>query len=159
MMTPLFKDRRIWRAAAAVFLMSAAIGMAARSSGATVDAPRHLVKTFHDCESLETIRHAVAANDSGRQWRTLSPQEQKQRLKEWQSLSPKQRRNLRDRMDRLKQMSDADRQLYERRFRQWKQLPREERRQLLQKFDRWESLSPEERNEIRKWFRDDQPNR
>ena len=153
MMTPLFNDRKI-RRAAVVFLVSAAIGMTARPSGATVDSPRLLVKIFHDGESLETIRHAVAANDSGRQWRNLSPQERKQRLKEWRSLSPKQRRNLRDRMDRLKRMPDADRQLYERRFRQWKQLPRDERRQLLQKFDRWESLSPEERDEIRKWFRD-----
>jgi hypothetical protein len=102
---------------------------------------------------IEAFRYAIAANGAEGDWRGLPPREQKERLREWRSMSPRQRRELRDRMDRLKRMPDADRRLYERRYHQWKGLPPEERRRLLQKLDRWESLPPEEQEAIRQRFR------
>lgn len=115
--------------------------------------PHHFAPRVHGDAWIDAIRYAIAANGAEGDWRDPPPREQKERLREWRSMSPQQRRKLRDRMDRLKRMPDADRQLYERRYHQWKGLPPEERRRLLRKLDRWESLPPEEQEAIRRRFR------
>lgn len=102
---------------------------------------------------INMIGFAIAADASDKQWQSLPPRERQERLREWRSLSPQQRRELRERMGRLKRMPEEDRQLYQRRFHQWQNLPLEERRQLLRKFDQWDSLSDEERETIRQRFR------
>ncbi len=148
----LFNIGNIWWILA-VFGVSAAVAVPLVNTAAAAG-PVQSVRQSRPSRWVETIRFAIAANDSERDWRHLPPQEQKERLRKWRSLSPGERRELRDRMERFKQMPDADRRLYERRYQQWKRLPPAERRRLRQKLDRWDSLSPEEQEAIRRRFRD-----
>lgn len=74
------------------------------------------------------------------------------RYQEWQSLPPEQKDMLRKRMDRYKDLSPQERDLYERRHQQWKELPPEERERIREDLKRWENLSPQERDAIRRRF-------
>jgi hypothetical protein len=74
------------------------------------------------------------------------------RYREWQSLPPEQKEMLRKRMDRYKDLSPQERDLYERRHQQWQQLPPEERDRIQEDLKRWENLSPQERDAIRRRF-------
>lgn len=74
------------------------------------------------------------------------------RYREWQSLPPEQKEMLRKRMDRYKDLSPQERDLYERRHQQWKELPPEERERIQEDLKRWENLSPQERDAIRRRF-------
>ena len=119
----------------------------------SVDARRRTGPAGGDDAWVRDLRSAVAAYESDGEGAIVPPSERQERLREWRSLSPERRRELRDRMNRLKRMDDADRRLYEQRFQQWRRLDPAERRQLLQKLDRWEMLSPEEQEAIRRRFR------
>ena len=74
------------------------------------------------------------------------------RYREWQSLPPEQKEMLRKRMDRYKDLSPQERDLYERRHQQWQQLPPDERERIQEDLKRWENLSPQERDAIRRRF-------
>lgn len=74
-------------------------------------------------------------------------------LREWQSLSPKEKEQLRRRMQQLNRMEPEDRRHFQRLFEQWQQLSPEERRQIERALDRWDRLSPAEKEAIRRRFR------
>ena len=77
----------------------------------------------------------------------------KNKYKQWESLSPGERQELRRRMKRWKELSPEERQLLRRRHEQWQELSPEERRSIQRKLEKWDKLSPAEQEEIRQRFR------
>jgi len=74
-------------------------------------------------------------------------------LREWQSLSPEEKEQMRRRMQQLNRMEPEDRRHFQRLFEQWQQLSPQERRQIESALEQWDRLSPEEREAIRRRFR------
>jgi Protein of unknown function (DUF3106) len=74
------------------------------------------------------------------------------RYREWESLPSDQKEMLRKRMDRYKDLSPQERDLYQRRHQQWQDLPPDERNRIQEDLKRWENLSPQERDAIRRRF-------
>ncbi len=77
----------------------------------------------------------------------------KDKYKQWESLSPEERQELRRRMKRWKQLSPEERQLFRRRHEQWQELSPEERRSIQRKLQKWDKLTPKEQDEIRQRFK------
>lgn len=89
--------------------------------------------------------------------REFSPRERRpmeREYRQWRSLPPEEKEEMRDRMERWRKMSPREQQLYERRYRQWHQLPSQERKQLERQLKHWDRLTPEERDRIRHRFKD-----
>ena len=88
-------------------------------------------------------------------WENLSPEEKKnlrKRYKEWQSLSPEEKEKIRLRMQRLNKMSPREREAYRQLHKKWRHLPPAERQQLQKELNNWENLSPQQQEEIRQRF-------
>ncbi len=139
--------------AASVVLVAGGVFLLSRESTASIPSP----------ESPAAIgsggSNGVKAPDGG--WLLLSDRgrgrgdddrSMDQRYREWQSLPPEQKEMLRRRMDRYKDLSPQERDLYERRHQQWQELPPEERNRIQEDLKRWEKLSPQEQDAIRRRF-------
>jgi len=72
--------------------------------------------------------------------------------REWESLSPRERENLRRRMQEYKRMPPETRELYRKRYEQWKHLSPGERRDVQRKLQQWDRLSPREKENLRRRF-------
>ncbi len=129
---------------------------------------------FVSGESMASIpsetRHAPAAIRSGGindrrslhgGWRLLSERggrwgdenrSMDRQYREWQSLPPEQKEMMRQRMNRYRDLSPQERDLYKRRYQQWQELPPEERDRIQKDLKHWENLSPQERDAIRRRF-------
>lgn len=96
------------------------------------------------------------AKERLRQYERLSPDEKARlrgRLEEWKSLPSEERKSLRDRLEQWKQLPPTDRTLLRERFEQWKTLRPEERGRLRERLRRPDELTPQEQEEIRERFR------
>jgi hypothetical protein len=74
------------------------------------------------------------------------------RYREWQSLSPEQKEMLRHQMDRYRELSPQERDLYQRRHQQWQELSPEEKNRIQEDLKHWKNLSPQEQDAIRRRF-------
>lgn len=121
--------------------------MAAKPAIGSTPLPASLENAFAD-EQLFTVPRLPEQYAK----RKLTPEE-KARLEKYKSLTPEQRRELRDRMKKYKQMSPLERELYRRRLMQWQNIPPEKRKRLKNKLEHWDDLSPSEQEQIRQQFR------
>jgi len=74
--------------------------------------------------------------------------------REWQSLTRAEKKALRQRMKRLKQMSSRDRQQFNRMFRKWQSLSPLQRLHIKKSLDNWSQLSEQQKQQLREQFRD-----
>src|SRR4030042_2530591 len=70
-----------------------------------------------------------------------------------ESLPPEERREMRRRMDRWKELSPQDQQLLRKRHQQWQELAPEEQQRMRENLRQWDALSPQQQEQIRKRFR------
>lgn len=97
---------------------------------------------------------AVSENRSVPTWIFVAQSQSiDENLREWESLSPEEKEQLRRRMQQLNRMEPDDRRHFQRLFEKWQQLTPEERRQIEQALDQWDRLSPAEKEAVRRRFR------
>lgn len=89
--------------------------------------------------------------------RNLSVQEKKRLQKKWQSMTPRQRQQFRQKMQKFNQLPAKDKQLIRRRHNQLREMSPSDRRRLQKKLNQWDKLSPKEQQVIRQRFLN-QPN-
>lgn len=73
---------------------------------------------------------------------------------EWESLSPREKENMRRKWNRLNKKPEQDRQEIQHLYRKWQKLSPSERNQIQRELDNMNDLSPQEREKIRRRFRD-----
>jgi hypothetical protein len=140
---------------AAVALLGGAVCLLSGESTATIPpGTRHGPAAIgaggiYDRRSLD--RGWLLLSERGRGWGDENRSMDRQ-YREWQSLPPEQKEMLRQRMDRYKDLSPQERDLYQRRYQQWQELSPEERNRIQEDLKHWKNLSPQERDAIRRRF-------
>jgi hypothetical protein len=99
----------------------------------------------------------LAQNDEGvsqarDKWKTLSPEQKRQyreRLQRWKQMTPEQKAKIKNRYERYKNLSPEKQTRIRENWQRYKRLDEGQRRVIRQKYKRWKNLSEAQKQQIR----------